>query len=32
VAPAHYWGPGAIELDPADLAGRLRAKLGSRAA
>jgi hypothetical protein len=32
IAPAHFWGPGAIELEPADLAGRLKDKLGSRAA
>jgi len=32
VAPAHFWGPGAIELEPADIAERLREKLGVRAA
>lgn len=32
VAPAHFWGPGAIELEPADLAERLKQKLGTRAA
>lgn len=32
IAPAHFWGPGAIELEPSDLAERLKEKLGSRAA
>lgn len=32
VAPAHFWGPGAIELEPDDLARRITEKLGARAA